>query len=93
MPDISYTFVSCVVKRVLLPGRQEAAAEHERRGRLPKGDGHTAEMGPEGSERRQNTGGAPDVLAGTRKVSTQLLQFCTAPTTLICSTNNLKVVT
>ena len=65
---------------MLLPGRQEAAAEHERRGGLPKGDGHTAEMGPEGSERRQNTGGAPDVLAGARKVSTQLLSART-PTT------------
>ncbi|CAL5085133.1 unnamed protein product [Urochloa decumbens] len=56
---------------MLLPGRQETAAEHERRGCLPKGDGHTAEMGPEGSERHKNTGGAPNVLTGTHVTSYQ----------------------
>jgi hypothetical protein len=58
-----------VVKRMLLPGRQEAAAGHERRGRLPKSDGHVAEMGSEGSRRDENAGRSTDILTGTHTVA------------------------
>jgi hypothetical protein len=54
---------------MLLPGRQEAAAGHERRGRLPKGDEHVAGMGSEGSRRDENTGRSTDILTCAHTVS------------------------
>jgi hypothetical protein len=53
---------------MLLPGRQDGAAEHERGGCLPKGPEYAAEMGPEGNKHHKNTGRPPNILTGTCKV-------------------------
>jgi hypothetical protein len=53
---------------MLLPGRQDVAAQHERGGRLREGAEHAAEMGPKGSEHNKNAGRPTNILAGTCKV-------------------------
>ena len=65
--DVRTVRVVKCMKRMLLPGRQDGAAEHERGGRLPKGAEDAAEMGPEGSKHHKNTGRPPNILSGTCK--------------------------